>query len=415
MPTTTSYSFDLSRLALRLAFLGLVAVVMGFATVFLHDISPVMRAFFALTTTLLAVLVVISFPQLFDGKPALVVSDEGVMLPRLANERVDWSRVTEVRRTKYGRAELLSFTVDAETAKHLTRPIPARFFGWRQTLSVPLALFDGSGDEIAAECERRWRAACRAEPDSAHAAEREPRGAPTLNRPWLTYVLLAILAAVYACELVFAVTPSKAGSPSVVTLAYLGGNLGNRIWQSSEWWRLFTAPLLHGGALHILLNGFVLWAAGTALEKLVGWRWLGAIFVLSALGGSLGSLAVNPPNVVGVGASGGIMGLLAALFVMTWRLPAGVARQGLQSRAVRTILPALLPGVSAGSSGVTIDYAAHGGGLITGALVAMALLRAWPKDRKDPPLGIAAACVAGAYFVVAADSVVFIVNLYPKS
>lgn len=415
MPATASYSFNSSRYARAIGLLGVFAIFMVPATVFLPNVPPAQRVVMAAGTIAILLLLALSVPRLFNRKPILVVSDDGVTLPRFAKERLDWTHVTEIRRLTIGRSDLLTFTVDPETAKNLTRPAPARFFGPRRTMSVPLSLLNGPRDEIAADCDRRWRAARRVAPSSTPSAVSESSAALTLNRPWLTYALLVVLGAVYVGELAFAVSPGKVGSPSILTLAYLGGNVGNRIWQYGEWWRLFTAPLLHGSPIHLLLNGFVLWIAGTALEKLVGWRWLGAIFALSALGGSFGSLAFNAPNVVGVGASGGIMGLLAALFVMSWHLPAGMSRLQPQVRSAQMIVPALLPGFSSGSTGLTIDYAAHGGGVIVGALVAMALLRLWPRDRNAPPFALAAACVAGAYLAVAVGSVAPIARFYGKS
>ena len=46
-----------------------------------------------------------------------------------------------------------------------------------------------------------------------------------------------------------------------------------------------------------------------------------ALFVIGALGGSLASLTINPDNIASVGASGAIMGMLAAGIILALRLP----------------------------------------------------------------------------------------------
>ena len=67
------------------------------------------------------------------------------------------------------------------------------------------------------------------------------------------------------------------------------------------------------------MNGFCLYLAGRVLETLVGRSWLVVIFLVGALGGSVASLLINPPNLLTVGASGAIMALFAAIFTLSFR------------------------------------------------------------------------------------------------
>src|SRR5581483_4344349 len=117
-----------------------------------------------------------------------------------------------------------------------------------------------------------------------------------------TAILIA-LTAVFFAELKYGVGPARALTPDHRTLIALGG-LSADLVRSGEWWRIFTAPMLHGSLEHIAMNGFALFLAGWFLEPLIGRRWYAAIFVIGALGGALGSLAANPPQIVTVGASG---------------------------------------------------------------------------------------------------------------
>ena len=141
------------------------------------------------------------------------------------------------------------------------------------------------------------------------------------STPVLIWALLGVLAAVFTVELLFGVDHGgSAFEPSVGTLIALGGLNGTLVLHDGEWYRLFSAPLLHGGMVHLGMNGLALLISGGLLERLVGRAWLLALFAIGALGGSLMSLAINPPTLVSVGASGAIMGLLAAGLVLS--LPA---------------------------------------------------------------------------------------------
>ncbi len=164
-----------------------------------------------------------------------------------------------------------------------------------------------------------------------------------------------------------------------------GGVMRSLVVVRHEWWRLFTAPLLHGGVMHILLNGVALAMAGFFLEHLVGRVWLFALFVIGALGGSLLSVLVSPAHIVSVGASGAIMALFAAGMVVALRLPAGAVRTGVQVRLAQVLVPSLLPLASHGADIGKIDYGAHFGGAITGVVVGFVLYKSWRRERSRPP------------------------------
>jgi rhomboid protease GluP len=221
--------------------------------------------------------------------------------------------------------------------------------------------------------------------------------------PIATRWLLALLAVVFVAEQLLAIGPSHGFSPSVRTLTALGGLAGNLV-AVGEWWRMLSYALLHGSPLHILFNGLALWMAGHFLESLVGRAWFLALFALGAVGGAAMSLAVNPPDVLTVGASGAIMALLGAAFVASFRLPKGPRRAGIQVALVQMLVPSLLPmAFGAGASdGLHVDYGAHLGGVLTGAAAGLAMTRFWPHDEPLPRLrGIAVAITLAAVAVVA--------------
>jgi len=86
-------------------------------------------------------------------------------------------------------------------------------------------------------------------------------------------------------------------------------------------WRLFTAEYLHAGSLHLLVNVVALHFLGRPLEKVWSTRKFFAIYTLAGLCGNmfyaiLGTRGVIDPQMVAVGASGCIYGLLGVVAVL---------------------------------------------------------------------------------------------------
>jgi rhomboid protease GluP len=227
-------------------------------------------------------------------------------------------------------------------------------------------------------------------------------------KPWLTYAILLTLAGVYVSELVYAVNPSRDLAPSVQTLVALGGLNKTILLSRHEWYRICTAPFLHGGLLHLLSNGIALFFAGGFLERQLGRFWYFSIFALGACGGACLSLAANPPDVTSVGASGAIMTLFVILFIGSFRLQDGPQRKRVQVESLRILIPSLLSIVA--PSGMHIDINAHLGGALTGVVLGLLLLKFWPQNLPAPPYQRFAECVAMlsaavfiASFALAAD------------
>jgi rhomboid protease GluP len=218
--------------------------------------------------------------------------------------------------------------------------------------------------------------------------------------PWLTAAMIAVLLAIFGAEIAFGVGEVEAAKqPTIETLLAFGGLMGRLVTHGGEWYRLFMAPLLHGGFQHILLNAIALGLAGFALEPLIGRAWFATTFVVGAICGALASLAFNPDTIVSVGASGAVMALFACMLVLAQHFPKGAARTQLQMNAIYVLLPSLLPLASV-LKGAKVDYAAHFGGAIGGALVGLLLLRLWRRDEQRPRLRAAALAIALAGLAV---------------
>jgi rhomboid protease GluP len=185
-----------------------------------------------------------------------------------------------------------------------------------------------------------------------------------------------------------ALSPQPGLTLGYQSLMALGGTNGRLVFHDGQVWRLFTAPMLHASLAHIAGNSIVLLIVGWRLERLIGRAWLAAIFFVSAIGGSLGSVCLNGQGPVSVGASGAIMGLLAAAFVCSFHLAAYETRNKLRFLSLRLLIPALIP-----TSG-SIDYSCHFGGAVTGVVLGFALQVAWPETQ-DRPLFTKAASLVG--------------------
>jgi membrane associated rhomboid family serine protease len=141
-------------------------------------------------------------------------------------------------------------------------------------------------------------------------------------------------------------------------------------------YRFITSAFLHSPTflLHIVMNMYALWLIGPYLERLFGGVRFMVLYLLSAVGGSVGYFVIVPASMdVGspwlsgaVGASGGIFGLFAALMVVNRKLGRDVG--GIVGVILVNAVIGFLPQFN-------IAWQAHLGGLITGALVAAVLAR----------------------------------------
>ena len=229
--------------------------------------------------------------------------------------------------------------------------------------------------------------------------------------PFFTLGLIALLAVVFVLENVLALDSSgHALEPSIHTLIALGG-LGRTLAIGlGQWWRVFTAPLLHASLGHILTNSIALYLIGRLVEPLVGWRWTAAVFTIAAVSGSLLSLQMDAINSVSTGASGGIVGLFTAGLLCAYRTPPGKLRNRLIRWAALGLILTLPPGGRDGR--FFVDNAAHFGGAIGGGVAGLLLLALWPGNRVRPKWPVAAGAVALLFFATALWSVVPISQAY---
>jgi len=230
--------------------------------------------------------------------------------------------------------------------------------------------------------------------------------------PVMTVGLVTLLALVFALQIQFAFDMGPKRAMSLESLVAFGASGRDLVIGQGQYWRLFTAPMLHGDTSHLLGNCFALAFLGYRLESLVGRGWFGLIYVVAGLGGGIASLLFNPPAVVTVGASGAISGLIGAVFVMSFHGNAAPENQArMRKTALRFGVPSLLPIVWNMSNGV--DYFAHAGGALTGALMGLVLMVHWRESTFRPTSGEAAGTGALAGLAAVMIASIFVVIQYP--
>ncbi|MGW0707694.1 rhomboid family intramembrane serine protease [Streptomyces sp. NPDC002643] len=226
--------------------------------------------------------------------------------------------------------------------------------------------------------------------------------------PVVTYALIALNVLVYVAELV---RPAIVDEFAMLGRGLVGPDGIHYVWQAvhpsgfqpegvaeGEWYRLLTGAFLHlpptegtFGILHIVMNMVTLWNVGRAVEAQLGRSRYLALYLLSALGGSVLVLLLAP-DAGTVGASGAIFGVCTAYYVLARRLgadPAGI------NRFMAGLLIWLV------ISAVATSWQGHLGGLLTGGTVALAFAYA-PRDRQRTLIQAGACVVMLALLVVLA-------------
>jgi membrane associated rhomboid family serine protease len=193
-----------------------------------------------------------------------------------------------------------------------------------------------------------------------------PYGGAIVARPGVVSLILGLLNVV-----AFVVTVATA--PGGLT-----GNTGSRLFDElelvpirvavdGEYWRLLGSAFLHIGLLHLAGNLLALAIVGPALERVFGWWRFLAIYLVSALGGSVAVYLFGSPFGAVAGASGAIYGLFAATLIVVRKL--GLDARFMVLAVALNFAVSFAPGIS---------LLGHLGGFVTGGLVTLAMVYA-PK------------------------------------
>jgi membrane associated rhomboid family serine protease len=212
-------------------------------------------------------------------------------------------------------------------------------------------------------------------------------GAPVTADSPVTRLILAINVVVFLLVAArFGGTDVSIQEPTIVARLALRPDF---IAVHHQYYRLLTVVFLHEAIWHIGFNMYALLLLGDQVERVLGrWRYV-ALYVAAGVGGSTASFFFSKPNIVGVGASGAIFGLFGALFVIQRRL-GGDTSQIIVVLAINLLL-GFIPG---------IDWHAHVGGLVTGAVITAGYVYLGRGTRQRATLHAAVVVVVLAITVV---------------
>ena len=200
-----------------------------------------------------------------------------------------------------------------------------------------------------------------AEPNDRHqvVTRRQIIGRPSFATAPVSMGIIAFTAVIY---LIGALSP-EAEQWLFINLAQFNVLIG-----AGEWWRIFSAALLHASVMHILFNMYALYLFGPRLEQQVGSPAFAALYLASAGAGGaaayvlLGTTSTTPL----VGASGAIFGLFGAWIFVAWKMrntPGGrsMFTNLMVLLGINLALPLFIPNIA---------WEAHMGGLAAGFAIA---------------------------------------------
>ena len=187
-------------------------------------------------------------------------------------------------------------------------------------------------------------------------------GGNVSDAPVVSYAIIAI------CVVVFLLQLTVPGLTRDIQFVPVLGD--------HEPWRFLTVAFAHANITHIMFNMLALWMVGAQyVERLLGGVRYSALYLVSALGGSVVYLLMaSPPDTVEeaqhslwftptVGASGAVFGLFGALLVLNRHL--GRSSAGMWATiGINAVIGFVIPNIA---------WQAHLGGLLTGAAVAAAI------------------------------------------
>ncbi len=127
------------------------------------------------------------------------------------------------------------------------------------------------------------------------------------------------------------------------------------------WWQLITAMFTHASIAHLLGNLLFLLIFGLRGEELGFKREIFTVYFISGFVGDVVSALISPPNVVSIGASGAVFGVLAFVVVKLRE-----QKMITSKTAFFVVLIFLVLSGSSSGTNVSVNVIAHVIGALTG-------------------------------------------------
>ena len=207
------------------------------------------------------------------------------------------------------------------------------------------------------------------------------------RRGWATTLFMVLDGIVYLA-LTLGGAGVWGGVPRLEALRWgaLASNLGH-----VEPWRYLSAMFVHFSLLHVGFNTLTLHQLGRGLEDSLGWARFVVVFLGTGIAGFVASEVWYSTMPVTGGISGGIFGLLGA--AVGWRFAQAdpewkrLAITGVGYAVAMALIP-----------GITVNHAAHIGGLLAGAGFGWLLFRVGRGARVDRAVDITGGVLIVATF-----------------
>ena len=217
---------------------------------------------------------------------------------------------------------------------------------------------------------------------------------PSLQRPWVTYGLIAVNLAMFLLTL-----------PVVQGGEWLGTRLALyplAVIQGELMWGLLTHMFLHGGFMHFAGNMLFLYIFGDNLEEQLGRPGFLAFYLIAGLVAAAAQIAAEPFSAIPmVGASGAIAGVMGGYLLLFPRAKVDILAIFIVFFKVFTLPAWVVLGVwlaiqifggytTPGDQG-GVAYWAHAGGFLAGVVLALPrFLRLggtgfWARTHGHPP------------------------------
>jgi rhomboid protease GluP len=309
--------------------------------------------------------------------PLLQVGPQGVSGQFTRGHTVPWSEIAEAEHQTVQGQEMISLVLrEGSPSLAPTKPLigarrrrgaslmPLRKADRARAADAFLQAFHQHAGVHAEQAAQAWLDEALAHGDFE---QRLIEKTPSL---WALYAVVALNVGVWLLNLLDGMSPMQ---PETADLFRWGASSASAVVRDGEVWRLLTATVLHGGLVHLALNMWALWMAGTQVTRWFGNGQFLLIYWGSALAGAALSLHFSAQQSVSVGASGAVFGVLGALLAGVVqhraRVPKSVVTQLLTSQGVFVVIS-----LAHGFTRPNIDNAAHIGGLLAGAAMAWLLV-----------------------------------------
>lgn len=173
--------------------------------------------------------------------------------------------------------------------------------------------------------------------------------------PWITILLIAVNVFCF-------LYPILTGKYDV----WLEKGMDSRhyVFEMHQYYRLFTSMFLHGGIEHLFNNMLVLLVLGINLEPVLGKLRYTVIYIASGIFGAILSCLFTNGMTGSVGASGAIFGLSGAMLALVL-----FYRKQVPQLSLRRVIFMCVSSLYGGFTSISVDNAAHMGGLISGFIL----------------------------------------------